>query len=125
MSRPIIGFAIIPVSTWTWHIGFLFQAALTAARTARRTASAIASGSRRRARGIESNGFQHRVEGQPCDQVAVAVGFRDAGEFDLRIADELAALGERERDRNDAGKTQPPTIRDGALLRADQQRPSL
>src|SRR5262249_56514804 len=41
-------------STGTWHVGFLFQAELSAARTARRTASATASGSRRRARGIDS-----------------------------------------------------------------------
>src|SRR5205807_1558443 len=42
------------VSTCTWQIGFFRQAAPTAARTARRAASATASGSRRRGRGIDS-----------------------------------------------------------------------
>src|SRR5690349_18521791 len=40
--------------TWTKHSGFLPHSSLTAARTARRTDSASASGSRRRARGRPS-----------------------------------------------------------------------
>src|SRR4051812_35307181 len=55
-------------------------------------------------------------------RLAVGVCFRNADELDLRIGEQVAAIAERKRDHDDAGKAQAPAVSDGAYLRRNQQR---
>src|SRR5262245_4866742 len=65
--------------------------------------------------------FDHGIIGEPRDQIALGVGFRNAARLELKITDHLAALGHGERDRYDADKAKPAAVCDRARLRVHQQ----
>ena len=114
-------------STWTWQIGFLFQRSAMAERTARRTASATASGSRRR-------GLRHRAK---ASSTAVVRDLQHglAGRIDFRNADQLesrvGAPARPCRDSASATETMPAKpsrrrVRDRARVGASiRSEPSL
>src|SRR5215467_13301229 len=67
-------------------------------------------------------GLDRRVISNVLDAVSQRIGFGDADERHVRIADQLTAPAHGERNRNHAGKTEPTAVGNGALLGADYQR---
>ncbi len=102
-------------------MGFLPQRWATAALTARRTASATASGSRRRPRGKELDGFQHGIVDGLVQEAAITVVLRNTNKIERRILDQLAFVGNGNRHRNGPGKAQSPAIGDRARIGLHQQ----
>ena len=88
----------------------------SAERTARRTDSAIASGSRRRARGRFST-----VETTASNTISSIASpadilLGDADQIDLGIVDQFALVGHRDRDEGAAGEGQLAPLDHGARL---------
>src|SRR5215510_8779160 len=67
-------------------------------------------------------GLDRRVIGDVLDAVSQRIGFGNADERHVRIADQLTAPANGERNRNHAGKTEPTAVGNGALLGADDKR---
>ena len=92
--------------TSTWTLGFLPQAAATAARTAFSIAVDTTFASRRCGRGKASNVSKQRRVDDLVEHEAGARFGRQSGQNDIWNASHLALAIDCERDRDDAGKGQ-------------------
>ena len=89
---------------------------VTVPRTARRTDSASASGSRRRARGRLSTVDTTTSNTISSSASPAAILLGDADQINLGIVGQFALFGHRDGDEGAAGKSHPPPFDHGARL---------
>src|ERR1043166_2590142 len=71
------------------------------------------------------NRLENGIIGDARNHAARRVSFRDSGQLNLEVSDDLAPLGDGNRDRYDSDKAEPAPVGDGARLRVHQEGPIL
>ena len=94
-------------------------------RTARRTNSASASASRRRARGSPSTVETTDIEHDLVELLAGLILLGDTDKINLGIVGQFALFGHRDRHEDAAGKAHPSPLDNGTRLGVLQDLPSL